>query len=426
MRTNRNVVSIDWLQILCTKRDNRVDTNLFFTSDQTNEHGMHNTYKLVDAKEFTMGYNYHKSVMLKDIVVAHISWCPKRENVDENNCSIKIANNVLYTNMWHFILGDVCNALGWQVKSITRIDIACDMNYLMHGLHPELFIRKYIKGNCNGYIRCGSNKFSVIGEKYLQNTSMSYIRWGSRSSGVCTYLYNKSKEMRECSMKPWIIERWRGAGLNVKNVWRLEFSINSAGRGLKDIENGLIHSLFVDDIQTQSQLISIFQTYAKKYFHFKHLRKNGTKYVKDMKDAELVDTTQSTELIPCQLYNRVHTSNQIQNAIVQIQYIKDELHEKNEQRNNGVENAIDKVVFMLNQKLFEQRKADDLREKITSSLQNGLIRHTNNITYAQRVLNTNSFINENNYKEEICSRTANRIVQLLLSRKNSKLLAYPA
>lgn len=426
MRTNRNVISIDWLQCLCEKQSTIVEQELYVTSNQTNEHGLHNTYKLVDAQEFTMGYNYHKSVILGKIVVAHISWLPKRENIDERNASIKLANNVLYTNQWHFILGDICNALGWQCKSITRIDLACDFNYLMHGLQPELFIRKYIRNSNTGYIRCGSNKFSIIGEKMEQQTSFSYIRWGSRSSGVCTYLYNKSKELRETKYKPWIIERWRGAGLNVKNVWRLEFSINSNGRGLRDIETGLVHSLFVDDVEQSIQLKSIFHTYAKKYFHFKKLRKDKYKYVKDMQDIELIDTSQSTGLIPCNLYDKVHTSSALRTAIEQIEIEKEAISRNTKKQDEQTVKAMERVSFALTARLFEQNRADNTRERLTENIARHLTATTNKLTYEQRVTNLNSFINESTYKEDICQRTAHSIVKLLLNRKNSKLLAYPA
>lgn len=426
MRKNKCTISIDWLQVLCRKSDNRTDTSTFFVSPNTNEYGNHNTYIARDAQEWTAGYNYHRTIFLNKIAIAHISWCPKRENIDPNNCSVKLSNNLLYTNQWHFILGDLTRALGWQVKSITRLDIACDFNHFLHGLNPELFIRRYIRNKQDSYIRTLSNKFCLVGEKNTQNTRIDYIRWGSRTSGVCTYLYNKSKEMRDCKMKPWIIERWRGAGLNVKNVWRVEFSINSSGRGLKDIEQGIIHNLFVDDIETQERLIQIFHTYAKRYFNFRHIKKDGQKYVKDMKNVELLDTAEALKMIPCQLYTATRKSSTIQNCIQMIEQLNDNIpshhsKEEDEQKKHLTQSSIYLTTILQRAYNLEQRQ-----ESITDHLKARIKSHIDRMTYNETMLRYNSFMSNEDYKEDVCARTALRITKLLLSRKGNKLHAYSA
>lgn len=423
MRTQKSTISIDWLQVLCTKQQNTVETQAFVTSPQTNEHGMHNTYILVDAREFTIGYEYHKTVMLGKTAVAHLSWCPKRENVEQTNASIKLSNNLLYTNQWHFILGDICKAIGWQYKSITRIDIALDVNYFLHGLRPEIFIHKYLRGRQKSFIRCGSNKFSIVGEKYEKGTRIDYIRWGSRTSGVCTYLYNKSKEMHDKTMKPWIIEKWRSAGLDVKNVWRIEFSINSSGRGLKDIETGLIHTLFIDDIETQHQLKSIFQTYALRYFHFKQIVKDGAKYVKDMKDFQLIDLSQTSNLIPCQLYQNTKKSASIQNCIVMLEEMRDTLKSTTPQQHEQDTQSINTVEYLLMQRLSAQKISENAEEALQQEISKRLLQKTHQLTAQERLLRANSYMDNQSYREDICTRTAQRIVALLMSRKRSIKLA---
>lgn len=420
MKVQKSTISIDWLQVNCTRSDNRTDLYTWFTSPQTNEHGNHYSYILTDAQEWTFGYTYHKSVMLGKVCVAHISWLPKRENVDEMTCSVKLSNNLLYTNQWHFILGDLTKALGWRINGITRIDIACDLNYFLHGLRPEVFIHKYLKGRNCSYIRCGSNKFSVVGEKYEQSTRVDYIRWGSRTSGVCTYLYNKSKEMREKKMKPWIIDRWRGAGLDVKNVWRIEFSISSTGRGLRDIETGLIHTLFVDDVESQQQLRSIFQTYCLRYFHFKHLRKSGAKYVKDMQDCELIDLSQTSTLIPCQLYQTRKNSSTVQSAILQVETLRDELLESKCERQGKEMQHIDYVTRKLINKLEQQKRAEMAEESLQEQLAYRILLNTKQLTASERVLRANSYMSDELYKRDICLRTAKRIAHFLINRKNYK------
>lgn len=424
MRKNKCTISIDWLQVLCTRSDYRTDTESWFTSSQQNQFGHHNTYIVKDAVEWTAGYEQCRSVFLNNIAVAHIAWNPRRSNVDIMNCSVKLSNNLLYTNMWHFILGDLTNALGWRVKNITRLDIACDFNYFMHGLNPEAFIQKYVRGKQQSYIRTKSNKFSIVGEKTKNGSRIDYIRWGTRSSGVCTYLYNKSKEMMECKMKPWVIEKWRNAGLDIKKTWRVEFSINSNGRGLKDIETNIIHNLFVDDIDTQERTIQIFHTYAKQYFNFKRCGKNEPIYVKDMHSVELLDTSQALNMKPCQLYTATKKASAVQNCIVTIELLKDDLRHK---ENCNIQSQIDSIETtqaLLMEKLRQSIVVDMTEEQIKKDIQKRIEHSINRMTYNETMLRYNSFMDNTAYKEDVCLRTATRITKLLLSRRGNMNRAY--
>lgn len=419
MKRQKSVVSIDWLQCLCKVNDIQKCSNLFITSSQTNEHGNHNTYSLKDNGEYTIGYENHRMIYLGKVHMATISWCPKRSNVCETNASIKLSNNLLYTNQWHFILGDILNALGWSLKGITRVDIACDLNHFLHGVRPECFVQRYIKGRNSSYIRCGSNKFSLYGEKFAKGTRIDYIRWGSRSSGVCTYLYNKSKELREQKYKPWIIDRWRSAGLDIKNVWRVEFSINSSGRGLKDIETGLIHTLFVDDLFTSQQVVSIFQSYAKRYFNFKQCGNGCPKLVKDMHTVELIDLSQASSMIPTTLYFATKKSSTLKNVIAEIEYVKDELINADSEANRHEIEALNTSSFILTRKLFAINHTENAIGILEDDITQRLVRSTNRLSEHQRLFRAQSYIDNEAYKNDICASTAKRIVKLLMSRASA-------
>lgn len=282
--------SIDWLQLYCIGNFNHDGSPAVqdeMISPNQDKNGYHRTYKFVRAIEYTHGYTWHRQVMWKDYTIAHISAIPSSQLHNPHGCSIKISNAVLYLYDWYFILTDILDTLGWKAQNISRIDLCCDVNYFIGGLLPSTFIRNYTSRK-NSYIRVGrkANEWALYGQKDIGGINLNSIRWGSRQSGVSVYLYNKSKELREQKDKPYIRYCWKGAGLNLgKDVWRTEISITSQGCGLKDISSSMLHTLFVDDLRNSEAIKTMFQTYAKKYFHFKRIIQGRKK--QDMPDLEL-------------------------------------------------------------------------------------------------------------------------------------------
>lgn len=419
MKKQKSTISIDWLQVLCETSEEISQTKENYISNQSDEYGNHRTYKLCDAREYTVGYEHQRSVMYKQYCVAHIAWSPRASNRNQNQCSIKIANNILYTNQWHFILGDIASALRWKVIGLTRLDIALDLNYFLHGLRPEIFIHKYLSNRKQTYIRCGSNKFSIYGEKHMKTTNIDYIRWGSRSSGVCTYLYNKSKELREKEMKPWIIDRWKNAGLDIKNVWRIEFSISSGGRGLKDIETGLIHTLFIDDIDTTEHVKSIFHTYAKQYFKFKRTDNKKTEYVKDMNDAELIDTSQALSMKPTTLYIQRKGAKTVYKAIEHLKHAQNELNAQDALGNIKQVASIQIAIDTLSTRSYLLYHTEMTEKTLEQELQYRMKQRLNEPTPQTRYTKMKSYIDNEQYKDLICKRTAQRIITLLRNRASA-------
>jgi hypothetical protein len=88
-------------------------------------------------------------------------------------------------------------------------------------------------------------------------------------------------------MKPWIARQWKAAGLDVANVWRVEFSINAKGLALFDLKNNLYKPLFATDIDTQEAVESMFAIYARKFFHFKLCQAGDKRKKANLPDVEL-------------------------------------------------------------------------------------------------------------------------------------------
>ena len=218
-----------------------------------------------------------------------------------------------------------------------------ESGYTKHYLHPSEFIHCYLNdgeyNNAETFVREGSNKFCCYGSKELHATNgekeinddteihitsmFDYVRWGSRSSGVCTYLYNKSEELRSKHSKPWIKERWEKAGLNEEegDVYRLEFSIQQKGMILtkKDRKAGMeapkasdFIRLTADMVATQEKLDTLFWSYAYKYFSFRLVGKQ--KYRKNMKRITLFDVNIVPELLPTTISHRINAGRAEKNA----------------------------------------------------------------------------------------------------------------
>lgn len=313
----------------------------------------------------------------RKLSMVHVYMRPKMSSIDLNSVSVKVANRLLYKEDWSWYLHDIIEALHLVIKNITRVDLCLDfqkfaytyyenaegdvlpfeheprdmksgvragfLGYVKKNLTPTDFIHRYVQdqtiATTETYVREGSNTYCIYGKKKMVATDGSkevtddtpvnvlsdfeYIRFGSRNSGVCTYLYNKSKELRDKKSKPWIRSRWEEAGLNEQegDIFRLEFSISAKGmclrradqkRGMKAPRAKNFRKLCRDDVENQRQLEQLFIGYCDKYFSF---RRVGTqKYRKDMKRIDLFDFDIMPSLMPCYYNTKLNVGRAEKNA----------------------------------------------------------------------------------------------------------------
>lgn len=295
MKKQRITYALDWLQVYCISkvfaRDYLSLMNKTIISPVMNGYGYHNEYTIIKNKEVIVGYEWQATIVWKEFTIATIAAVPRDKKKDVRGCAIKMANPVLYTSTWYDLLNDLAIAMQWEIHNITRVDIAGDFNYFWHGLDPRTFIRTYLHRGKAGYIKIGTNKFTCNGERDLYHANIDTIRFGSRQSGVSVYLYNKSKELKDKKDKPWIRKTWELANLRTDAVWRLEFSITNQGAHVKRVSDGLLHTLFHDDLSQAQNIKEYFHSFADKFFHFKHIEvapKNGKQKKKSqMKDVVL-------------------------------------------------------------------------------------------------------------------------------------------
>lgn len=289
MKRDIFLYSVDWFQYYCHQSSNP-QLGQEFHGLQPNQQGYISTYKICNAHEYSAIYLEHFCVCLNGRPMAHIHYKPKMSALHTQSASIKVENSLLYSPDWYFYLHDILAALRWQICNITRVDLCADFNYFHNGRDPELFAADYLRTATKkrpSYLRVGKDKWHAVGTKFVSENKVDYLRWGTRESEVCVYLYNKSKELREKQMKPWIAREWKANGLDVTKVWRVEFSINAKGLNLFDLKNGIFKPLFASDIDTQESLERMFHIYAAKFFHFKLVQAGEKRKKANLPDVQL-------------------------------------------------------------------------------------------------------------------------------------------
>lgn len=356
-------ISIDWFQYYCHRnQDTRLTLGTYFRGASKDKQGNYHTYYVGECQEFHSMYRKAYTIFIdnqaKEFVpwepkegrggfedamrhkdndnpksrkmsMVHIYLEPKMSSVDSKSVSIKVANRLLYKSDWSWYLHDIIEALHITIKNITRVDMCLDFQkFEYQDLTPSEFIHRYVQdqsvATTETYVREGSNEYCIYGKKKMlavngekeitDSTEINvlsdfeYIRFGSRNSGCCTYLYNKSKELRDKKSKPWIRQRWEEAGLNESegDIYRLEFSISAKGMCLRkaDLKRGMraprakaVRKLCRDDVETQRSLEQVFMGYLDKYFSFRLVGEQ--KYRKNMKRIQLFAFDIEPTILPC-------------------------------------------------------------------------------------------------------------------------------
>lgn len=194
-------------------------------------------------------------------------------------CHLRLSNRSCYMMQPVRFLYQFMLAHGFRYQSISRIDIALDFNEFDSGKKPETFISQIMKEevakinqpriNAHGKEYC-STDISIHGTDSWHRRVWNSIKWGSPTSCVTTKMYNKTLELKQVHDKLYIRDVWEQAGLDTsRDIWRIEFSINSQGQTLSDKRGGGYIKKNLSDYETRFQLLFQWQILANKYFHFK-------------------------------------------------------------------------------------------------------------------------------------------------------------
>lgn len=181
---------------------------------------------------------------------------------------IRFVNRVLYLPEFWTLVDKFLQLNQIEIRGISRIDICADFNQF-----ATMDAKALIEGFASKRFRhigrgVGSLAFNHGVHHGDYGVNYTGLTFGTHSSDAHCYLYNKSFELLTQGDKPWIRERWKNVGLDVREVWRLEVSIKSGGLKFKDKKTKEIIQVDADMAADGDALDKIFHSFIRKLFSF--------------------------------------------------------------------------------------------------------------------------------------------------------------
>lgn len=322
-------ISVDWLQVYCLNNLSDVPQSGYCA-------GRSFTCEKLDR--ITPLWTEVYVVKYNNTEVAEYCRFPRSSAMDAKGCTIKLHNRVLYSAQFIELLKQIMFFLDVQYVGVTRLDLCYDCNYL-HGhrsVHDFLFQYFVHAPYCSGHIiRNGSRRVQVNATRTQHGaTTISAMRWGSKSSAVGVYCYNKSLELLEVHDKPWIRAAWEQSGLindydasgwnslddrdrqkyinegktdrYIKtSVWRFEISIKSEGRDIINLGTGQLFRIDISYLTTQEYIEKLFYVYANKYLDFRE--STGQSGIRNYPKMCIFEVSGNTELKPIHINKSADT-----------------------------------------------------------------------------------------------------------------------
>lgn len=226
---------------------------------------------------------------------------------EKGSCHIRLSNRTLYTYNPIQQLQNFLVKYNYQLKGITRIDIACDQLVFDNNMNPETLIADYMAGSI---LKNRNSRINVHGTEQADGRSWNSIKWGAASSPLSTKIYDKTLELKEASDKLYIKDMWvkdglcdlqkvvydykdKKTGIEEKRskmvvvkagtkteeertldeveqvkIWRVEFSIKSEARNWITIDKQHVLSIGLTKFQTKERCLLMFLLLSKWCMNF--------------------------------------------------------------------------------------------------------------------------------------------------------------
>lgn len=162
-------------------------------------------------------------------------WKPYSKVLPANLMTCQVANEFLYLPAGQGIkwaYNDLRQIVDCTFNAVGRIDICIDFEACLKRMD---FIKHLNSGHYYAQHKSeGSTWWHEVAEGDYKHKQLHCLTWGSQKSEIKVKLYHKSREQGlvggDQPEKPWIVDEWKEAGMDIHNVWRLEFSLSGAGQ----------------------------------------------------------------------------------------------------------------------------------------------------------------------------------------------------
>lgn len=211
--------------------------------------------------------------------VGYVAHDPHSGILEADTGLFKLNNKYLYQMAFkQFVIG-LLNDLGMTFKSFSRIDLALDFQKFSNNLSPANFMKYYISDK---YLKLGKTQGALhFKEGSSKGKKYETLKFGSKTSDIQYYLYNKSEEMRCNKKKQWIEDNWRANGYDGDgDVWRLEYRITKTNKGVYKLneDTGELDLFFdMTDINCIDNIQELYKHLFTKYFSFVRNEKKSRK-----------------------------------------------------------------------------------------------------------------------------------------------------
>ena len=256
-------------------------------------------FEIKESKEFHPCFMFSVMIEWHAQEVCTLMFGDKRSSASHAGVA-KVANSFLYYGDWAKVFLKALRAVGWRHTAIKRVDVCADFEFFMNGRKPLQFIHDYLSKPTDtrpSFIRKSSNKYVATGVRSVAANIVQSVRWGTRESPVQVNLYNKTQELADVKMKPWIVAKWNANGLTsgidqhgkAHWVWRVEFSINASQLALRFKDKSKVFDISLNDVADQASLANLFQVLVPNYFQFYFLTPANVRDKAKVRDLAPVD-----------------------------------------------------------------------------------------------------------------------------------------
>lgn len=265
------VCGLDWLQIYCylhSELKDYADTDL-----------------KVSVKDFPTPQFLMKADVSLRVDGALLPFCqilfkPRTSVLPGRAAQVKIENRALYESNLMPRISYVFSRLDIEYRSLSRVDVYLDCNRYYGGKRPSLLVSEYVKqkilkiGINRGYLNFANYGYMISNGSrkvpagfHVGSPQWTGITWGSKDY-IQTQIYDKTRELREQKYKPYIVDAWQRAGLDISNVWRTEMRIMSRGKGIQLLESGDLFALGAFEIANEARVRDLFLSFAERQLRF--------------------------------------------------------------------------------------------------------------------------------------------------------------
>lgn len=144
---------------------------------------------------------------------------------------IEVANEWLYHGCgWPFVFDLINRRVPFEMLGVSRVDFCadfCPMEWqqdIICGLSSGTY---YVSGKSNGSEFWTQTSPDPHLAEWTYGRRLPHCQsWGHKTTAMKWKLYYKTRELYTVEDKPYIRDQWDAAGLDVRNVWRLECSLH--------------------------------------------------------------------------------------------------------------------------------------------------------------------------------------------------------